>query len=75
MQFEKDLGVTRALGMNGNMFKDRNIRIKRSGDDSRPPPDPKRRHQQLSGDKKDQNGGSSSHYGPGPQHKRPRGPD
>ncbi len=73
VQFEKDIGVTRALGMNGNMFRDRNIRIKRSGDDSRPPPDPKRRQQQLAGGYKDENG-SSSHYGPGP-HKRPRGPD
>ncbi len=71
MQFEKDIGVTRALGMSGNMLKDRNIRIKRCGDDSKPPPDPKRRQQYVgigTGDWDDCQSDSGTH-------KRPRGPD
>ncbi len=56
--------------MSGNTFKDRNIRIKRSGDDSRPPPpDPKRRQHYCSG-----NNRGLSHYEPEPN-KRLRGPD
>ncbi len=60
--------------MTGNMFKDRSIRIKRSGDDSRPPPDPKRRQQYVVGDRDQSGGGGLSHYEPEPN-KRPRGPD